>query len=171
MLQILRYSICVLNGFTKSLYSKMCMHVLSIHVCIYTYVCIYICVYIGVCIGEGNGNPLQCSCLENPRDGGAWWAAISGVVQSQTRRKWLSSGSRGVYAHNTHTYVYKNKAKYVIHFFLFPNRVFLSAFHLECSNWRAYWKYKVQVVQYECTIGSVLSCYGCFVPLIEHSSP
>ena len=36
------------------------------------------------CIGEGNGNPLQCSCLENPRDGGAWWAAISGVAQSQT---------------------------------------------------------------------------------------
>ena len=39
------------------------------------------------CIGEGNGNPLQCSCLENPRDGGAWWAAVSGVTQSQTRLK------------------------------------------------------------------------------------
>ena len=36
------------------------------------------------CIGEGNGNPLQCSCLENPRDGGAWWAAICGVAQSRT---------------------------------------------------------------------------------------
>ena len=36
------------------------------------------------CIGEGNGNPLQCSCLENPRDGGAWWASIYGVAQSQT---------------------------------------------------------------------------------------
>ena len=36
------------------------------------------------CIGEGNGNPLQCSCLENPRDGGAWWAAIYGVAQSRT---------------------------------------------------------------------------------------
>ena len=45
------------------------------------------------CIGEGNGNPLQCSCLENPRDGGAWWAAISGVTQSQTRLKQLSSSS------------------------------------------------------------------------------
>ena len=45
------------------------------------------------CIGEGNGNPLQCSCLENPRDGGAWWAAIYGVAQSQTRRKRLSSSS------------------------------------------------------------------------------
>ena len=36
------------------------------------------------CIGEGNGNPLQCSCLENPRDGGAWWATVSEVAQSQT---------------------------------------------------------------------------------------
>ena len=35
-------------------------------------------------IGEGNGNPLQCSCLENPRDGEAWWAAVSGVAQSRT---------------------------------------------------------------------------------------
>ena len=46
------------------------------------------------CIGEGNGNPLQCSCLENPRDGGAWWAAVYGVTQSRTWLKWLSSGSR-----------------------------------------------------------------------------
>ena len=45
------------------------------------------------CIGEGNGNPLQCSCLENPRVGGAWWAAVSGVAQSQTRLKQLSSSS------------------------------------------------------------------------------
>ena len=45
------------------------------------------------CIGEGNGNPLQCSCLENPRDGGAWWAVIYGVAQSRTRLKWLSSSS------------------------------------------------------------------------------
>ena len=39
------------------------------------------------CIGEGNGNPLQCSCLENPRDGGAWWAAVYGVAQSRTQLK------------------------------------------------------------------------------------
>ena len=45
------------------------------------------------CIGEGNGNPLQCSCLENPRDGGAWWAAVYGVTQSQTRLKRLSSST------------------------------------------------------------------------------
>ena len=45
------------------------------------------------CIGEGNGNPLQCSCLENPRDGEAWWAAVYGVAQSWTRLKRLSSSS------------------------------------------------------------------------------
>ena len=42
-------------------------------------------------IGEGNGSPLQCSCLENPRDRGAWWAAVYGVAQSRTQLKWLSS--------------------------------------------------------------------------------
>ena len=45
-------------------------------------------------LGEGNGNPLQCSCLENSRDGGAWWAAVYGVAQSRTRLKWLSSSSQ-----------------------------------------------------------------------------
>ena len=50
------------------------------------------------CIGEGNGNPLHCSCLENPRDGGAWWAAISGVAQSRTWLKWLSSSSKPFYS-------------------------------------------------------------------------
>ena len=45
------------------------------------------------CIGEGNGNPLQCSCLENPRDGGAWWTAVYGVTQSQTWLKRLNSSS------------------------------------------------------------------------------
>ena len=45
------------------------------------------------CIGEGNGNPLQSSCLENPRDGGAWWAAVYGVAQRQTWLKRLSSSS------------------------------------------------------------------------------
>ena len=45
------------------------------------------------CIGEGNGNPLQCSCLEDPRDRGAWWASVYGVAQSRTRLKRLSSSS------------------------------------------------------------------------------
>ena len=42
------------------------------------------------CIEEGNGIPLQCSCLENPRDGGPWWAAVYGLAQSRTRLKWCS---------------------------------------------------------------------------------
>ena len=49
------------------------------------------------CIGEGNGNPLQCSCLENPRDRGAWWAAVYGVAQCRT---WLSSSSSILYWHS-----------------------------------------------------------------------
>ena len=50
------------------------------------------------CIGEGNGNPLQCSCLENPRDGGAWWAVVSGVAQSRTWLKRLSSSRHSLEA-------------------------------------------------------------------------
>ena len=49
---------------------------------------------LGIWTGEGNGNPLQYSCLENPVDSGAWWAAVYGVAHSQTRLKWLSSSSR-----------------------------------------------------------------------------
>ena len=48
------------------------------------------------CIGEGNGNPLQCSCLENPRDKGAWWAAVYGVTQSWTWLKRLSKTAQQV---------------------------------------------------------------------------
>ena len=49
--------------------------------------------------GGGHGNPLQCSCLENPRDGGAWWAAVYGVAQSRTRLKQLSSSSSSSSVH------------------------------------------------------------------------
>ena len=58
------------------------------------------------CIGEGNGNPLQCSCLENPRDRGAWWAAVYGVTQSRTWLKQLSSSS-----------IHKNAFSVVIYFY------------------------------------------------------
>ena len=53
------------------------------------------------CTGEGNGNPLQCSCLENPREWGAWWAAVYGVTQSRTRLKRLSSSSSLLEKHPT----------------------------------------------------------------------
>ena len=56
------------------------------------YLFVWLCLGLS-CIGEGNGSPLQCSCLENPRDGGAWWAAVYGVTQSRTWLKRLSSSS------------------------------------------------------------------------------
>ena len=61
------------------------------------------------CIGEGNGKPLQCSCLETPRDGGAWWAAVYGVAQSRTRLKQLSSSSSSM----LHICIYIYKYIYV----------------------------------------------------------
>ena len=67
------------------------------------------------CIGEGNGNPLQCSCLESPRDGGAWWAAVYGVAQSWTRLKWLSSSS------STYKWIL-----FVKFYFLFYDYLFLN---------------------------------------------
>ena len=60
------------------------------------------------CIGEGNGNPLQCSCPENPRDGGAWGAAVYGVAQSQKRLKRLSNSS---YPSIKNKYFFLKKAK------------------------------------------------------------
>ena len=61
------------------------------------------------CIGEGNGNPLQCSCLENPRDRGAWWAAVYGVAQSRTWLKWLSSSSSKSYQVSILWYYWRDK--------------------------------------------------------------
>ena len=60
------------------------------------------------CIGEGNGNPLQCSCLENPRDGGAWWASVYGVAQSRTRLKRLSSSKTSLALPNSHNYCHRS---------------------------------------------------------------
>ena len=56
------------------------------------------------CTGEGNGNPLQYSCLENPRDGGAWWASVYGVAQRRTRLKRLSSSSTHIHLRCLHLY-------------------------------------------------------------------
>ena len=85
-----------------------CHTILWLYFEIYVYLCIYTNIYIYIYIkfinvssrplcviyiGAGNGNPLQCSCLENPRDGGAWWAAVYGVAQSRARLKWCSNSS------------------------------------------------------------------------------
>ena len=84
------------------------------------------------CIGEGNGNPLQCSCLENPRDGGAWWAAVYGVAQSRTQLKRLSSSSSSsIYYFNLITY-----SEYLCHhicfhaIFLIPTCLFNTDEHI-----------------------------------------
>ena len=58
-----------------------------------------------LCIGEGNGNLLQNSCLENPRDGGVWWAAVYGVAQSQTRLKQLSSSSSSMFPYKFKNFI------------------------------------------------------------------
>ena len=72
----------------------VCMYIcVCIYMCVCVYVYIYIYIYVYINIGEGNGIPLQYSCLENPMDGGAWWAAVYGVTQSWTRLKRLSSSS------------------------------------------------------------------------------
>ena len=72
------------------------------------------------CIGEGNGNPLQCSCLENPRNGGAWWAAVYGVAQSQTRLKRLSSSSSSLPSQPSQKwlYSYPSTSKLILAVFL-----------------------------------------------------
>ena len=74
------------------------------------------------CFGEGNGNPLQCSCLENPRDGGAWWAAVYGVTQSQTGLKRLSSSSSKM-----------REISLIIHFFFFNIGSCTRWSHIPCA--------------------------------------
>ena len=64
------------------------------------------------CTGEGNGNALQCSFLENPRDGGAWWAAVHGVAQSRRRLKRLSSRERDPSAGDARVQRFKSKMKH-----------------------------------------------------------
>ena len=85
------------------------------------------------CIGEGNGNPLQCSCLENPRDSGAWWAAVYGVAQTRTWMKWLSSSSSSrIQWCNWYFYIYSFRQHYYI--LLFSH--ILVADSLELSMYR-----------------------------------
>ena len=74
-------------------------------------------------IGEGNGNPLQYSCLENPMEGGAWWAAVSGVAQSRTRLKRLSSSSSSSSMYGCESWIIKK-----------AERQRIDAFELWC--WR-----------------------------------
>ena len=83
------------------------------------------------CIGEGNGNPLQCSCLENPRDDGAWWAAVYGVAQRRTRLKRLSSSSSSK--------VFQRGSKQQ-HFYFRLSFLCIGMFLLQLSWRRAYYR-------------------------------
>ena len=89
------------------------------------------------CIGEGNGNPLQYSCLENPRDGGAWWAAVYGVAQSQTQLKWLSSSSSIMLQHTSGRYLYLCLNVSCCFIFLIKKCIylFMSSLGLHCCEW------------------------------------
>ena len=93
------------------------------------------------CIGEGNGNPLQCSCLESPRDGGAWWAAVYEVAQSQTRLKRLSSSSSIMLVW---VYMYKFSCGYVFNSLYYEPRNGIAESYGEIwqnvVNWRREWQ-------------------------------
>ena len=90
------------------------------------------------CIGEGNGNPLKCSCLENPRDGAAWWAAVSGVAQSRTRLKRFSSSSSSLLFDCNHLEM-ESSMSYVFHMIkayqVEPLNEFMSGKYAQAQPW------------------------------------
>ena len=88
------------------------------------------------CIGEGNANPLQCSCLENPRDRGAWWAAVYGVAQSRTRLKQLSSSSRDLIStENFYSTLFNNLDGKRINKKYYSLYVYAVAESVNCTLW------------------------------------
>ena len=100
------------------------------------------------CTGEGNGNPLRCSCLENPRDGEAWWAAIYGVAQSRPWLKRLSSSSSSSIPQLIHSPIYRNLVCFQVLVFLnkpvMTNHVrFLCGYkasaHFETHTYQGVW--------------------------------
>ena len=91
------------------------------------------------CIGEGNGNPLQCSCLENPRDGGAWWAAVYGVTQNWTRLMRLSSSSRQLTIMSLINCKKKIKKEFLsFHALIFPNNNLQFSQKISCMSFVMY---------------------------------
>ena len=101
------------------------------------------------CIGEGNGNPLQCSCLENPRDKGAWWAAVYGVAQSQTRLKRRSSSS---HLHDIEGILQTMCA---------------WAFHLSGGLWLVAWKHSRKIAKTSPWVRNPRACFWpCHPPAI-----
>ena len=124
------------------------------------------------CIGEGNGNPLQCSCLENPRDGGAWWAAIYRVTQSRTQLKRLCSSS-------TFSVVYSYVQKTSQDFFLLKKTISIyldiigsivcvglnGIIHFIFSSCGFFWGSSTRAGRYEMASLKYLLCYLAY---LEH---
>ena len=127
-------------------------------------------------IGQGNGNPPQCSCLENPRDGGIWWASVYGAAQSRTWLKWLSSSSGSSFkfwsAIRKHVaisnYIFW---KFLVSIFCFPYDSFYWSFHFKnlfIFNWR------IIVLQYSvgfCKISTCISHKYRYVPSLLNLCP
>ena len=113
------------------------------------------------CIGEGNGNPLQCSCLESPRDGGAWWAAIYGVTQSWTRLKRLSSSSS-----SSSSYVMNILNRETIFLFCCGFFYFFIFWILEYFNWRII---ALQNFVVFCQTSTWISCMADYVTEQQNS--
>ena len=99
-----------------------------------------------LCIGEGNGNPLQCSCLENPRDGRAWWAAVCGVTQSWTRLKWRSSSSSSM---SIELVMPSNNlilcCPLLLPSSIFPSIRIFSNESVLCIRWPKYWSFNFSI--------------------------
>ena len=104
------------------------------------------------CTGEGNGNPLQCSCLENPRDSGAWWAAVYGVAQSRTRLKRLSSSSS-----SSSTML---STLYCLSFFTHSNP--RSNLGVWCYWWPHFTNKKIHEVESVAHLKSLFSAKSCY---------
>ena len=135
------------------------------------------------CIGEGNGNPLQCSCLENPRDGVAWWAAVYGVAQSQTRLKWLSSSSSrppcpsptpGVYSESCplnpwcHSTISSSVVPFSFHLQFFPGS---GSFQMsQFFTWPKYWSFSFSISPSNEYLGLISLRTDCFDCLAVHGT-
>ena len=138
-----------------------------------------------LCTAEGNGSPFQCSCLENPRDGGAWWAAVYRVALSRTWLTWLSSSSSSRFLHKRN-FMVKLSLSYIVLEFV-EERILESETHFEAvqgsafetlptrflaslinRNWsearqdiqaRLYWSPCCSRVKWEQTACSLLACF------------
>ena len=123
------------------------------------------------CIGEGNGNPPQYSCLENPKDGGAWWAAIFGVAQSRTWLKWLSSSSSSSLLCSIHWIgEYFDLFSWIIKYITLNKILFLCfilELELQCKNMcyiyflKLYWRFK-KIYKYSSEMNALL-IYRIFI--------